>query len=342
MPSTAPATLPRNAVPALVPGLTAAAAVAGAALLLHRLPGLGLFSPMILAIALGMALRNGVGVPAAWRPGLAVAMRPLLRAAIVLLGLQLTLHQVAEVGAAGMAVIAASLLATLWFTGWLGRRLGVEAGLARLIGAGTAICGASAVIAANTVTRASDEDVAYAMACVTLFGTLAMLSYPALAGVLGLGPAAYGIWAGASIHEVAQVVAAAFQNGPAAGELGTVAKLSRVMLLAPVVLAFALAARRGNGAGGSGNGQAARVPVPWFVLGFVAMIAVNSLDLLPAAAHPPAALASQAALTVALAAMGLETDIRALRARGWRPMLLGAGTWLFIALFSLGAVRLIA
>ena len=106
----------------------------------------------------------------------------------------------------------------------------------QLIAAGTSICGASAVIATNTVTRASDEDVAYAVASVTVFGSVSILLYPALAGLLQLTPHAFGLWAGASIHEIAQVVAAAFQNGTEAGNFATIAKLGRVMLLAPMIL----------------------------------------------------------------------------------------------------------
>src|SRR5262249_55721968 len=124
------------------------------------------------------------------------------------------------------------------FTVWLGRQLSVDRKLTELIAAGTSICGASAVVATNTVTRASDEDVAYAVACVTVFGSASMLLYPVTAGLLQLTPHAFGLWAGASIHEIAQVVAAAFQNGVDAGNYGTIAKLSRVMLLAPLVLAL--------------------------------------------------------------------------------------------------------
>ena len=154
----------------------------------------------------------------------------------MLLGLQLTLGQVLAVGGAGLGGGRGEPRGDLRLTLWLGRRLGVDRKLAELIAAGTSICGASAVIAANTVTEGSDEDVAYAVACVTVFGSLAMLLYPALPGLLHLDPRAFGLWAGASIHEIAQVVAAAFQDGKEAGEFATIAKLSRVMLLAPVVM----------------------------------------------------------------------------------------------------------
>lgn len=323
--------------PGLWLGLLLAAGIAGLAMVLNRLPGLSAVSPMILSIVIGMAIGNTLGVPARARVGVVFAMRRLLRAAIVLLGLQLSAAQVMQVGAGGVAVIAATLGASFLFTTWLGRRLGVERGLTELIAAGTAICGASAVVAANTVTRARDEDVAYAVACVTVFGSLAMVAHPLLAGAMGMGPQAFGLWAGATIHEVAQVVAAAFQAGPQAGEFGTVAKLTRVMMLAPVVLLLGLAAaRRTRGAGGTGG--RASVPVPWFVLGFAALAALNSVVAIPAGVKEAAGLATGVLLSTALAAMGLETDVGKLRAKGLRPLFLGFASALFIAVTGLALV----
>jgi uncharacterized integral membrane protein (TIGR00698 family) len=324
---------PRLVAP-LLPGLALTAAIAALAFGIHALPGFAALSPLILAIVIGIVLHNAFGTPALAVPGIKFSLRRVLRLAIVLLGLQLTAAQVATVGGTGVAIVAASLVATFLFTKAAGRLLGVEPRLAELIAAGTSICGASAVIATNTVTRGSDEDVAYAVACVTVFGSLSMLIYPLLPGLLHLDPHAYGLWSGSSIHEIAQVVAAAFQGGQAAGELGTVAKLTRVMMLAPMILALGLAAR-GRSAG-KGEG---RVPTPWFVLGFIAMVVVNSLVPIPPAVNSDIALVTTFLLSMALAAMGLETSIGKLRARGLRPLALGAAAWLFIALFSLGLIK---
>lgn len=320
---------------ALGPGVLLAAGVAGAAFALRQLPGVAALSPMILAIVIGMAINNTVGVHALAKAGVTFTMRRVLRVAIVLLGWQLTVSQVLAVGGAGLGVIVATLLATFVFTLAMGRLLGVERKLTELIASGTSICGASAVIATNTVTRAADEDVAYAVACVTVFGSIAMVAYPLLPGLLHLDAHGYGLWAGASIHEIAQVVAAAFQDGPAAGEAATVAKLSRVMLLAPVVLGLGMLAARGA-ADGAGK---AKPPVPWFVLGFVAVAGVNSVVTLPAAVHQDVVLVTGFLLSMALAAMGLETDVAKLRAKGMRPLALGALAFLFIAGFSLLLVK---
>jgi uncharacterized integral membrane protein (TIGR00698 family) len=268
-------------------------------------------------------------------------MRRVLRSAVILLGLQLSVSEVAAVGSAGIAIIAATLTATFLFTAWLGRMLGVDRKLSELIAAGTSICGASAVVATNTVTQARDEEVAYAVACVTVFGSISMLLYPALEGLLQLTPHAFGLWAGASIHEVAQVVAAAFQNGVDAGNFGTIAKLSRVMLLAPMILALSCIAASKLRARRSQPSQRPSVPVPWFVLGFVVMMLVNSFGLIPPLEKGYLVQGTTFLLAIALAAMGLQTDIRKLRAKGWRPLFVGAGAWLFISAFSLALVELI-
>ena len=337
-----PAALPLpSRAAALWPGLVLTAAIAAAAFGLRQLPYMGGLSPMILAIVIGMIMRNTFGTPARTCAGVAFAMRRILRFAIVLLGLQLTAAQVVAVGGTGLTVIALTLVATFAFTIWLGRLIGVERGLAELIAAGTSICGASAVIATNTVTRAPDEDVAYAVACVTVFGSIAMLVYPLLVGVLALSPHAYGLWAGASIHEIAQVVAAAYQDGAAAGEFGTIAKLSRVMLLAPVVIALGLiATRRTSREGGEAGG--ARPPMPWFVLGFLALVAFNSAVTLPADLKSSMVTLTAFLLSMALAAMGLETSFVKLKAKGIRPLALGFAAFAFIAGFSLMLVKLTA
>lgn len=332
-------------VAGLVPGLVLAVAIAALATLLHHAPGLSLFSPMILAIVIGMAFHNIVGTPAKARAGVTFAMRPVLRFAIILLGFQISAQQIVDVGAAALLVIAMTLGTTFLFTSWLGKRLGVVPALTQLIAAGTSICGASAVIATNMVTRARDEDVAYAVACVTIFGSIAMLTYPLLPGMLDLDPHGYGLWAGASIHEIAQVIAAGFQDGQAAGEFATIAKLSRVLLLAPMVMAIGLwsarqAQRDDKGAGE--NTSRAKAPIPWFALGFVAMVGVNSCVTLPEVVHTLLVTGTGFLLATALAAMGLETDIAKLKAKGWRPFLLGLSAFLFIAGFSLLLVKLIA
>jgi uncharacterized integral membrane protein (TIGR00698 family) len=325
------------------PGLFLTTTIAGLAFGLREIPGVGTFSPMILAIVIGMAFHNIVGTPKRAKEGVMFSLRRVLRFAIILLGFQLTAQQIVEVGPTGFAIIVATLVSTFAFTTWLGRAMGVDRKLTQLIAAGTSICGASAVIATNTVTKGHDEDVAYAVACVTIFGSIAMFTYPLFPGLLHLDPHAFGLWTGASIHEIAQVVAASFQDGQSSGEYGTIAKLSRVMLLAPVVITLGLmAARQRAHRLHGGAASSAKPPMPWFLVGFIALVAVNSVVVVPPDVKNIIVPVTTFLLSVSLAAMGLETDISKLKAKGLRPLLLGAASSLFIAAFSLALIKVVA
>jgi len=310
---------PARSAAALLPGLLACFAVAAAAVFIRERSGIAALNPVVLALPGGMAIRASVGLPAALRPGAAFTVRQVLRAAIVLLGLQVTPGALLSLGGGALLLAFASVALTLPFTMWLGARLGVGAGLAQLIGAGTGICGASAVVAANQVVRAGQEDVAYALAVVTLFGTAALLLFPALAVLLGLGPRTLGLWAGAGIHEVVQAVGAAAAGGPVAAEAGTITKLARVVLLAPAVLALGAWVRRGEPAGG------VRAPVPWFAFGFLALVALGGTGLVPPGAVALSRWAVPLMMGAAVAALGLATDLRALRTRGYSRCCWGWG-----------------
>lgn len=326
-----------------LPGLGLAAAIAAAAFALRalELPGLSQISPLMLAIVIGMAFRNLLGRPEATRSGIALCLRTPLRTGIVLLGLQVTMAEILGIGVAGLGILAFAMLGTFFFTLWLGRRLGVPSGLSTLIATGTGICGASAIVAANTVVRDNEESVAYALATVTLFGTIAMFTYPLIGGLVALDAQSYGLWAGASVHEVAQVVAAGFARGEAAGEFATVAKLARVLMLAPLIIGMGLWAQRelARRAGADAAVQG-RAPMPWFVFGFLGMVLLAGSGWLPVEAKQLAAPLAQALLALALAAVGLETDFRKLVAQGWEPLALGALATLFIASTTLGLALL--
>ncbi len=326
--------IPNPSLSARLPGIGLAASVAAAAFALKALglPVVANFSPLMLAILIGMTVRNLVGRPEAARAGLAAALRTPLRLGIVLLGLQVTLAEILAIGWAGLAILTFAVSATFLFTIWMGRQLGVPRGLTTLIAAGTGVCGASAIVAANTVVRDEDESVAYALATVTLFGTIAMFGYPVLASALPLGELAYGLWSGASVHEVAQVVAAGFARGEASGEFATVTKLARVLMLAPLVLLMGLWAHRLSSRSDAGSGRA---PMPWFVFGFVGMVLLAGTGWIEAEWRSSANLVTQALLAFALAAVGLETDLRKLVAQGWRPLALGAAATTFISTSTL-------
>ena len=319
----------RKAIVRYLPGLWLVAVVTAAAYGLRGFPLLSALSPMILGIILGVVLCNLVPLPPEVHPGLQVSGRTLLRGAVALLGLQVTLGEMATLGLWGLASTALTLFATFFLTIALGRALGVAAPLTSLIAAGTSVCGAAAIAGVNGVLRAKDEDVTYAVAAITLFGTIAMFLYPVIGEAIGLDTAEYGAWIGLSVHEVAQVVGAGFQHGDEAGRLAVIVKLARVVLLAALV--FGLSIRLGRiGA------TSARPPlVPWFVLAFLACSAANSWGLVPQILRDPLVAITPVVLTAALSALGLGTHFGRLQQLGMRPLLLCALSTGFIAALSL-------
>lgn len=319
-------------LPASLPGLALCSAIAAIAYALSRAQGVFPISPMMFAIVIALGIGATFGAPRWAAAGQGFTLRRLLRLAIVLLGFQLTVADVGVLGLKAVAVILGALALTFFFTRWFGRLIGVDRGLSELIASGTAICGASAIVATNSVTRAPQEDVVYSLACITFFGTLAMFILPALYGPLGLTPVEYGLWAGGSIHEVAQVVAAGFQPGQHEGETAMIAKLLRVAAMAPMILWLGAARPKGDGPA---------PPIPWFVAGFAAVILLNSVVEPPDWFRQWAQLVTIFLLTMALAALGLGADVRKLRMKGPRPLALGAAATIFITLAMLAGIWLI-
>jgi uncharacterized integral membrane protein (TIGR00698 family) len=298
----------------LVPGLAVVGCVAGAAFLLTA--AVPAVSPLIWAMFLGAGAGPFVRRAPATRAGVAVAARRLLRVGVALLGLRVALSDISDLGLGGAVLACATALTTLAATVWIGRLLGVERKLALLIAAGSAICGAAAVAAMDATVRAEEKDVAYAVATVTLFGTLAMLLIPLIGlHVFHLGQRETGLWAGASIHEVAQVAGAGAAISVAALKVATLVKLTRVVLLAPMIAAVSVISRERHERTGT--------IVPAFVLAFLALVLVRSALPLPAAVVDGGQLVSTVLLAAALAALGIQIDVRALRRAGLRPLALG-------------------
>ena len=319
---------------ALLPGLAVCFGLAFVAIKIKEATGLAALNPVVVALIAGIAVRASMGMPASLKPGAAYAVRPVLRAAIVILGLQVTAGQLLSIGGGALGLALASVALTMPFTIWLGGVLGVAPAMAQLIGTGTGICGASAIVAANQVARGTQEDVAYALAVITLCGTVSLILFPALAPLLGLDARAYGLWAGSSIHEVVQAVGAAAAGGATSAEIGTITKLARVVMLAPAVLALGWWVRRGE------RGQV-KAPMPWFAFGFLAMVGVASSGLVPKPAIDATRWLVPLMLAASVAALGLNTDLRALKARGVRPLMLGVGATVFISVLGLIGATLV-
>lgn len=310
-----------------VPGLAlVAAGVAVAMVVTWLLPAV---SALTAAVLLGAVVANVVKIPAVFRPGIKLAGRRLLRLGIVLLGLKLVVRDVLALGYEVLALAVVAVVVTFVVTRWLGRVLGVGEGLSLLIATGFSICGASAVAAMNGVREQDEQDVAKALGLVTLFGTVAMFALPALYPLTGLSPAAYGVWAGGSVHEVAQVVAAA---GPVTGALAiaVAVKLTRVVLLAPMLAAVSIAERRRFPDAGR------RPPiVPLFVVGFLVAAAVRATGVLPDVALSFAAFVDNLLLAAGMFALGTAVNLRSLVRSGLPALTLGLLSTVLISVVAL-------
>ncbi len=315
----------------LLPGLGLTALISGVAIVMGRVIGLETLNPLLIAVILGMGWRQWLPIPPAFRPGIKFAMKRVLRLAVILLGLRLSLAEVMAVGPWGLGLVTASTISTFYLTCWLGRWLGINPRLVRLIAAGTSICGASAVVATNPVIDGSEEDMTYAIATITGFGTLAMLTYPLVGALLQLSPQAFGIWCGASVHEVSQVIATAFQRGNVSGEFAVITKLSRVLLLVPIIISLGWQTRRSRSPGSVTQ----PLPLPWFVLFFCLLVIANSLGLVAAPIKTVILSSNEGLLCMSLVAMGLEANISNLTKLGLKPIYLAGLSWLFLAVISL-------
>jgi uncharacterized integral membrane protein (TIGR00698 family) len=311
----------------LVPGLLLAAALALVASLTAALAERSdlVVSPLIVALLVGwLAAALGL-VPKAAGEGLAWACRPLLRAAIVLLGFRLGTDELAALGARGLLALAGVVAGTIVGTHWLCRRLRLDPGFAWLLAAGHAICGAAAVAAVDAVLRPRERDAALALALVTLAGTVVMFACPLLARATGMEPAAYGFWVGGSVHEVAQAIAAGYAAGEAQGDVASVVKLARVGFLIPLGLLLAGVVARQSGAG------AGRLAIPWFVFGFASTAVLRASFDLPAPVLAVLDGICRFAMATAMAALGAQISLRALVDAGARPWLATVAATLLVS-----------
>lgn len=297
--------------------------------------------PGTVAVALGALLVNLRMVPDAAAAGLTFSSKRLLRVAVVLLGFALSLRQVAELGGPGLVVVLVTVAVAFFGTLALARLLRVRAATGLLVATGFSICGASAIAAMEPVAKGRKDDTAVSIALVTLCGSLAILVLPLLRHPLGLeDPVAFGQWVGASVHDVGQVVAT---GNVVDGSLGSavVVKLTRVVLLAPLVLGVGLylhRRRRDTAADGAG-----RPPVvPLFVAAFVAVIVLNSVIDLPGGLLEIIGTAQEVLLAVALFALGTGIRWQVMRRAGGRPLLLGLLSWVLVAGVAYAGVQLVA
>jgi len=282
------------------------------------------------------------------QPGVKFASSRVLQFAVVLLGAQLSIAEVLRIGGETLPVMLTTLVVCLVAAWGIGRLLRVSSALRTLIGVGTGICGASAIAAVTPVIGAVSADVAYAMSTIFLCNIAAVFVFPLVGHALGLSQHAFGVFAGTAVNDTSSVVATATVYGRQATDTAVVVKLVRTLMIIPIVVGLAgLEARRTSReqvasgvdtarAGGVRGFRVFRL-VPWFLIGFLVVVLLRTLGVLPAAAAPGFSTAATFLITVALAAIGVSTDFGALRRAGFRPMLLGIALWVLVAGTSLGA-----
>ncbi|MBG6220401.1 MULTISPECIES: YeiH family protein [unclassified Janthinobacterium] len=319
----------------LLPGLLLSGVIAYGAIVLGKLAWMQShgMSALTLAIMLGIVLGNSVygRLAPTCGAGVALSKQTFLRLGIILYGFRLTFHDIGQVGMAGIAIDALVLMSTFGLAILLGTAVfKLERNSAILIGAGSSICGAAAVMATQPVLKAHSEDVSVAVSTVVLFGSIAIFVYPLLYQwnqgwhVLAATPAAFGVYIGSTVHEVAQVVAAGKSIGQETANAAVIAKMVRVMMLAPFLVILSAVLARGKGqAGDSGQEKAAALAIPWFAFIFIAVLAFNSLGLLPASTVASITELDTVLLAMAMAALGLTTHMSAIGRAGVKPLLLG-------------------
>ncbi|WP_447880800.1 YeiH family protein [Serratia fonticola] len=340
---------PLFGLPRLIPGLLLTGALTAFSVWAGDVPwvaGLGL-GALTLAILCGILVGNTLypWLQPSCHSGVQLAKQRLLRLGIILYGFRLTFQQIADVGASGIIIDALTLSCTFLLACWLGKKVfGLDSQTTMLIGAGSSICGAAAVMATEPVLKADSSKVAVAVSTVVVFGTLAIFAYPWLYQLnehfqwLPLTQETFGIYAGSTIHEVAQVVAAGHAIGPDAENAAVISKMIRVMMLAPFLLLLSgyISRRAGNGS----KSEKSAITIPWFAVLFIAVAGLNSFNLIPATLVQHLITIDTWMLAMAMAALGLTTHISAVRQAGVKPILLA--TLLFVWLIvGGGAINLL-
>ncbi|WP_348789867.1 putative sulfate exporter family transporter [Leifsonia sp. NPDC080035] len=329
---TLPARLTRRGVE-VAPGVALTAGIALVATGVGRMvPALGSALPALVIGVLVAMIRRPRGRVV---PGVAYSGRFLLQLAVVLLGVQLSLSSILVVGLGSLPVMLSSLAVCLLAAWLLGRALRIPARERTLIGVGTGICGASAIAAVSPIIGATSAEIAYAVSTIFLFNAIAVLVFPFLGHALGMDPHTFGLFAGTAVNDTSSVVAAASLFATSALGFAVVVKLVRTLMIIPISVTLAIVEHRHRSAGGPLTARRIAGLVPWFLVGFLVVAVGNTFVPIPAAAHDGLVTASVFLVSVALAGIGLSTDIAAIRRAGWRPLLLGATLSTLVAVTSL-------
>lgn len=314
---------PESRVRILAPGVLLAAGITAVAVAIGEVEEIfldhAILEPLVLALLLGLLVRALWTPPTSLEPGIAWSGKQLLEFAIVVLGLTLNLSDIVDAGAKIVTAVLLLVTMTLVVGTVIGRALGLNTRLAVLVAVGNAICGNSAIAAVAPAIRAKKQEVASAIALTAVLGVGVVLTLPLLVPLANLTDERYGVIAGLSVYAVPQVLAATFTVSAQAGQIGSLVKLTRVMLLGPVVAILAFIFReQDTGAESSGPRLSVSKFLPWFVVGFLACALLRTAGAIPASLVDPATETSRVLTAVAMAGLGLGVDVRTVRASGPR------------------------
>lgn len=326
----------------LVPGLLLVIAIALPAMLFHQY----IYKPisaLAVAIVLGLAVRNLLGMPESCKVGISFAVKRILRWAIILLGVRLSFLDVVKIGAGSLGIIITCIVLTIIIVRFISVKMGLPEKLGTLIGVGTAICGNSAIVATAPAIDAKDEEVSFAVATVTIFGLLAVFVYPLIGNVAHISQGTFGTWAGTAINDTSQVVTAGFIYGEEAGAVATVVKLTRTLFMAPVILVMSYiytvrTLRKERGAMKKIN---YRKTFPWFVLGFVGMAALRTTGIIPTEVVSFLKTAANYLIVMAISGVGLGTSFISMKKVGLKPFYAGLAAATIMGAVSLTLVNLV-
>ncbi|WP_158671284.1 YeiH family protein [Bradyrhizobium guangdongense] len=337
--------LPRaSRLTALVPGVLLCTGIAGISAALEaaerRLFAHPYVEALVLAIVLGMVARSFWKPPERWQAGIAFSAKQLLEVAVMLLGASISFAAIAASGVALLAAIAATVIVALSLSFGLSRMLGLSTRLSILIACGNSICGNSAIAAVAPVIGADSDDIASSISFTAILGVMMVLGLPLLIPLLQLSATQYGILAGVTVYAVPQVLAATVPAGLVSTQIGTLVKLMRVLMLGPIVVGLSLCASRWQRGGRSRSGVGFLRLVPWFIIGFLVLAALRSLNTVPATVVGTLTAITGFLTVVSMAALGLGVDVRVLANVGGRVSAAVTLSLTLLLAISIGLIHL--
>ena len=314
-----------------LPGILLSFGIAAVSIFLGGL--LPLIGSSVLAIVFGIVLNNSMKLPAVFQEGLSYSGKKLLQYSIIFLGFSMSIGQVSETGISSLRISLITILIAFLAAYLAGRFFKMNRVLTILIGFGTAICGGSAIAAASPILEADEEEIALSISTIFFFNILAVFIFPFLGHLLQMSDAFFGTWAGTAINDTSSVVAAGYTYSPSAGDLATIVKLSRALMIVPACLIFS--AYRYIKSKQSAQKTNLKQIFPWFIAWFVLASLISSLGFLPAAVIPYTKFISQWLMAMALAAIGAKVSFKQFKQAGAAPLLTGAFAWFCVAVSSL-------